>query len=114
MPEKNEPWQCILNAFEFENDCIQLSNPLEKTFGSEDCLHLNVYVPVACSAMNPKANLSVMVYIFGGFHIGGSSKYYGPEYLMDENIILVFDISILLKCIFFSIYNRFILGNFEL
>ncbi|XP_063697794.1 putative inactive carboxylesterase 4 [Culicoides brevitarsis] len=59
-----------------------------KFTGEEDCLFLNVYLKDF-----PKANesLPVMVYIHGGAFKGGSGDFLitGPEYLIQENIILV-------------------------
>ncbi|KAL1453757.1 hypothetical protein WDU94_010071 [Cyamophila willieti] len=57
----------------------------ETFFGQEDCLYLNVYTP----QLDSNAKLPVMVFIHGGgFHMGGASAY-GPEYLMDHNVVLV-------------------------
>lgn len=43
--------------------CIHKSTLTGKYVGSEDCLNLNVYVPVQD---DPKKHLAVMVYIHGG------------------------------------------------
>lgn len=53
--------------------------------GEEDCLYLNIYTPKVGQ------KLSVMVYIHGGGWLAGNGNRdsYGPEYLMDHNIILV-------------------------
>ncbi|XP_069354734.1 esterase FE4-like isoform X2 [Maniola hyperantus] len=65
--------------------------PQETLFGimgSEDCLKLNVYVPV-----NPKSKkpLAVMVYIYGGAFVFGSAgkTIYGPRFLVKKDVILV-------------------------
>nr|QLI62117.1 carboxylesterase 5 [Streltzoviella insularis] len=54
--------------------------------GSEDCLKVNVYVPVMA-----KRPLAVMVYIHGGaFILGSGGKLlYGPEFLVKQDVILV-------------------------
>ncbi|XP_011185054.2 uncharacterized protein LOC105213718 [Zeugodacus cucurbitae] len=56
--------------------------------GSEDCLYLNVYTPEKPRTSKP---LPVMVNIHGGGFISGSGicSYYGPDYLLDHDIILV-------------------------
>ncbi|XP_054287979.1 juvenile hormone esterase-like [Macrosteles quadrilineatus] len=55
--------------------------------GAEDCLYLNVYTPHA----TPKPKYTVMVFIYGGgFEIGSAYSYtYGPDYFLDEDIVLV-------------------------
>lgn len=59
-----------------------------KFTGEEDCLFLNVYLKDF-----PKDNetLPVMMYIHGGAFKGGSGDFMiaGPEYLIQENVILV-------------------------
>ena len=60
--------------------------------GQEDCLYLNVYVPLDDSG-NPPENMPVMVWIHGGAYTGGSGIYdmYGPERFIDfNNVILVY------------------------
>lgn len=60
----------------------------EKFTGEEDCLFLNVYLKDF-----PKANetLPVMMYIHGGAFKGGSGDFLiaGPEYLIQEGVILI-------------------------
>lgn len=54
--------------------------------GNEDCLFLNVYTP---SIKGPKA--PVMVWFHGGGFISGSgdSEFYGPNYLVEEGVVVV-------------------------
>jgi carboxylesterase type B len=49
--------------------------------GDEDCLNLNVYTPKI-----DKKKRAVMVYIHGGAFImgGGSSFFFGPNYLLEK------------------------------
>uniref|UniRef100_A0A336M9J9 Carboxylic ester hydrolase n=1 Tax=Culicoides sonorensis TaxID=179676 RepID=A0A336M9J9_CULSO len=56
---------------------------------SEDCLNLNVYSK-NIRPINDK-KLPVIIYIYGGgFYAGSSStKLYGPDYLMQKDVILV-------------------------
>lgn len=55
-------------------------------FSSEDCLWLNIYVPAGSSK-----NKTVLVYIHGGgFRRGGADYlFYGPDFLLSQNNILV-------------------------
>lgn len=56
--------------------------------GEEDCLFLNVYVPEDATAAS---QLPVMFWIHGGAFCAGSGtkEIYGPDYLVDKNVILV-------------------------
>lgn len=55
--------------------------------GSEDCLFLNVYT----RSLHPHAKIPVMVYIHGGAYMSGSGddETYGPEFLLQHDVILV-------------------------
>lgn len=82
-----QTWNNIEAIFEQElgrdgSDC-----PSPNTSYNEDCLYLNVYTKCPDkSSLKP-----VIVFIHpGGFYIGsGSSANYGPEYLMEEDVVLV-------------------------
>lgn len=56
-------------------------------FGNEDCLYLNVYTP----SIEKNANKPVIVYIVpGGFNAGsGDDDVYGPDFLVEQDVILV-------------------------
>ncbi|KAK4880303.1 hypothetical protein RN001_008449 [Aquatica leii] len=92
-PKSPIPWgNNILDATKDAPKCIQKNfftslNP--KIEGKEDCLYLNVYTPKLSKKCNKK--LPVMVYIFFGAFFAGSgrSDYAGPEYLLDEDVVLV-------------------------
>ena len=64
--------------------CPQLPSGIPGTV-DEDCLNLNIYTP------ERGENLPVMVWIHGGAFILGSggSYYFGPNFLLDKNVILV-------------------------
>ncbi|XP_030763101.1 pyrethroid hydrolase Ces2a-like [Sitophilus oryzae] len=87
-PVKNDAWNGVLNATYDKDEYTQLnvlSNLTSDVTGSEDCLYINVYT----TKFN--ANLPVMVWIYGGTLVSGSSAYRngGPDYLLDEDIIFV-------------------------
>jgi len=62
--------------------------PWSGLIGSEDCLYVNVYVP---DVGKREGSLPVLVWLHGGgFMVGdGSDLMYGPQYLLDRNVILV-------------------------
>jgi carboxylesterase type B len=62
-------WSGVLNASAYGPICVQASGA-----GSEDCLSLNVFSPLAPSGVLPSA-LPVMVYIHGGSLVEGSGAF---------------------------------------
>ncbi|KAJ9592676.1 hypothetical protein L9F63_015648, partial [Diploptera punctata] len=87
-PQPVEPWEGILDTRTNGPDCTQSGILLtEPVTGQEDCLYLNVYTP----KMGKLEPLDVMFWIHGGgWQSGtGSSNTYGPQYLLDKDIILV-------------------------
>ncbi|XP_050515675.1 juvenile hormone esterase-like [Diabrotica virgifera virgifera] len=88
-PVPAEPWSGIRDATIDGNSCYQRNEMTKELEGSEDCLYLNVYtkkLPSECNALK-----SVMVWIHGGAFVTGSNKssFYGPEFLITEDIVLV-------------------------
>lgn len=101
--EPLEKWNDEYKAIDDVPKCPQ------EDFGSEDCLRLNVYVPYeVCSyqilsfSFNwriflisqygaQKTNLPVFVYFHHGSYVFGSASRaeYGPDFLLDHDIILV-------------------------
>ena len=76
-PQPPAPWTGVRQASEFGADCMQgrFGPPPSAPAGptapvpSEDCLFLNIWRPVPATARN----LPVMVWIYGGGFVGGSS-----------------------------------------
>ncbi|XP_017797038.1 PREDICTED: esterase FE4-like, partial [Habropoda laboriosa] len=87
-----QPWKRTWNetysATEYGNMCIQLGKG-GQIHGNEDCLYLNIYVPIISEKREENRGLPVMVFIHGGIYISGSSRMFPPNYLMDQNVILV-------------------------
>jgi len=86
-PEEVEPWAEFLDATEDGNLCPQYDISTSEPIGDEDCLNLNVYSP----SLGKKAGRAVMVYIHGGAFImgGGASFFFGPGYLLEQDVVLV-------------------------
>ena len=78
-------WKGVYNASSFGNFCVQLRNGI--TAGSEDCLFLNVFMPT----LNKKTNLSVFVWIHGGYLLYGSGneigEYPDTEFVSSMNVV---------------------------
>lgn len=85
-PVPAEKWEGVLNATEDAPLCPQPTT--DKT--SEDCLFVNVY-STKLPKGNDKPKKPVVVYIHGGgfYSFGGASYWAGPNYLLDQDIVLV-------------------------
>jgi carboxylesterase type B len=81
-PQKVQAWEGIKRTQYDGNVCMKNLSP----FGDEDCLYLNVYVPAEITE-----KMSVMVWIHGGgWAFGdGSLVNNGPEYILENGVILV-------------------------
>lgn len=62
-------------------------SPNEKVLGAEDCLYLNVYVPVH-DKMSSKP-MPVIFWIHGGAFQYGSGMDMGGKFLMDHDVVFV-------------------------
>ncbi|XP_046751105.1 esterase E4-like [Diprion similis] len=87
-PVAADGWNGSRNATVDLSMCPQNSGDI--VVGDEDCLWLNLYTP-QLPENTTSALLPVMVYIYGGgFKTGNArSDRYGPEYLLDADIVLV-------------------------
>jgi len=82
-----EPWSGDRDASKYGNASIQIDIFTHKIIGDEDCLYLNVYT----TNINPTKKHSVMVWIHGGgFYFGsGDESFYGPDYIIQKDVVLV-------------------------
>ncbi|XP_033230515.1 esterase FE4-like [Belonocnema kinseyi] len=87
QPEKADPWQGVLDATKHRSTCVFYCMIRDGLFGEEDCLYLNIYTP----AINKDARKASMVFIHpGGFEAGsGDDDIFGPDLIIDEDVILV-------------------------
>jgi carboxylesterase type B len=79
-------------AVEDAGICVQrnIYTYQEEIVGSEDCLYLNVYSPLQREA-EPKKRHPVMIWFHGGGWLTGAghSEFYGPNFLLDHDVVLV-------------------------
>ncbi|XP_014208345.1 venom carboxylesterase-6-like [Copidosoma floridanum] len=89
-PKKIPSWTGELQATKVSDACIQYThmpaNKDERVEGSEDCLYLNVYVPVCDQKASP---MPVIFWIHGGCFQFGTGSRFGAKYLADKDVILV-------------------------
>uniref|UniRef100_V5G2A7 Carboxylic ester hydrolase n=1 Tax=Anoplophora glabripennis TaxID=217634 RepID=V5G2A7_ANOGL len=89
-PQPAESWEGVKDATKEGAECPSLNLYFGYYVGNEDnCLNLNVYIKSLPKENNEKK--PVMVWVHGGGFLYGSNKseYFGPDYLLTEDIILV-------------------------
>nr|AHJ81323.1 carboxylesterase [Locusta migratoria] len=90
-PEPPEKWSGIRNATIEPNVAPQIDIFLTNKYkGDEDCLYLNIYTPKLPTGAGAKL-IPVMVWIHGGAFVAGSGNtdLYGPEHLLEHDVVLV-------------------------
>ncbi|KAF2901295.1 hypothetical protein ILUMI_04893, partial [Ignelater luminosus] len=90
-PAPAGPWEGILDATKDHPVCPQrnIYTRSEIIEGDENCLYLNVYTPQLSTketTLHP-----VMIFFHGGGWLcgGGNSLWYGPDILLDKDVVLV-------------------------
>ena len=86
-PAKPAAWTGVRDASAFGPSCLSAGG----AFGgggpsSEDCLTVNVFAPVTHTA---GGKLPVMVWIYGGGFVGGSSTYYPGNSFAHDGVVMV-------------------------
>ncbi|KAJ3646360.1 hypothetical protein Zmor_023950 [Zophobas morio] len=85
-PQPAEPWSGIYNAV---NDAPVCPQP-GITPVSEDCLFLNVYTTkLPTGGNNPKRPVIIHLHAGGFYSVTGRSNWAGPQYFMDQDIVMV-------------------------
>lgn len=84
-PEAIDAWKDILDASSDGPLCPQFDIATGKAIGDEDCLTLNIYTP------SSNGSRAVMVYLHGGGYVlgGGVSYFFGPQLLVEKDVVLV-------------------------
>ena len=99
----------VINATEFKPACFSLS---PNDGQSEDCLYLNVWVPV--DATRP---LAVMVWVHGGGFITGSSSVPQGGLLAAENDVIVVSMNYrqvgVFACSVYKSVNQFFFASYK-
>ncbi|KAM9206530.1 bile salt-activated lipase [Dugong dugon] len=95
-PQKHPGWQGTLEAKDFKKRCLQATITQDNTYGDEDCLYLNIWVPQGKEEVSQ--DLPVMIWIYGGAFLMGSGQganflnnylYDGEEIATRGNVIVV-------------------------
>ncbi|XP_060056443.1 bile salt-activated lipase [Erinaceus europaeus] len=95
-PQPHPGWQGTLKAKDFKKRCLQATVTQDDTYGAEDCLYLNIWVPQGKREVS--RNLPVMIWIYGGAFLMGSGQganflknylYDGEEIATRGNVIVV-------------------------
>ncbi|XP_006834969.1 PREDICTED: bile salt-activated lipase [Chrysochloris asiatica] len=95
-PQRHPGWQGTLKAKDFRKRCLQATVTQDDTYGEEDCLYLNIWVPQGKKEVS--RNLPVMVWIYGGAFLMGAGHganflnnylYDGEEIATRGNVIVV-------------------------
>jgi len=85
-PVPTEPWEGVVEAKHNGHVCPQhLATKRDTWVGDEDCLWLNVFTRDLVRAKKRP----VIVWIHGGNFARGSAADFDPDYLLDEEIVLV-------------------------
>ncbi|XP_044731315.1 uncharacterized protein LOC123294258 [Chrysoperla carnea] len=87
-PRPPHSWEGVRDALEEGSPCRSRDFiNITQFVGSEDCLYLNVYA----SEKPDNDKKPVMVFVHGGGFMTGSSTsdFYGPQFLLTEDIVLV-------------------------
>lgn len=82
-PVPHRGWQGVLDAENHRGTCPSGTWLGLGGGGEEDCLFLNVYTPTLTG------NRAVMVWVHGGSFTTGSGDLYGPDFLVNEGVIVV-------------------------
>lgn len=84
----SQTWEGTRTYDKFGSVCAQFEHFGYKFIGEEDCLTVNVFVPV--HVMDSSEKSPVIFFIHGGAFMFGSGKDYGAEHFMNsQNMVLV-------------------------
>jgi para-nitrobenzyl esterase len=87
-PQPHGKWTGVLKASDFGNRCTQPFFGGGGAYGSEDCLTLNVFVPLTVKNQNKKRPLPVMVWIHGGGLVVSGSDFFDPHLMVQGGNVI--------------------------
>ncbi|XP_023018794.2 carboxylic ester hydrolase isoform X1 [Leptinotarsa decemlineata] len=89
-PHPVKRWRGVLDATNFQSGCIEtqirLKGNILNVLGSEDCLYINVFTPVKKPSQD---SYPTIFYIYGGAFVEGQSHIYNPDFLIQQDLIVV-------------------------
>ncbi|XP_018054574.1 PREDICTED: esterase E4-like isoform X1 [Atta colombica] len=106
-PLPSERWVGDRDASKYGNIAVQVDLLTREIIGDEDCLYLNIYT-VDIVKKRP-----IMVWIHGGAFIWGSGNaaWYGPDYIVQKDVVLV-TLNYRLGALgFLNLYDKVVTGN---
>ncbi|KAF5276535.1 hypothetical protein FQR65_LT03965 [Abscondita terminalis] len=86
-PKEPKAWSGIKDATKEGNPSYSRHSLFQNIIGDEDCLYLNVYTPqLATDSLK-----AVMFWIHGGGYLigSGSSEFFSPDFLIQEDVVIV-------------------------
>nr|QIK02113.1 carboxylesterase 14 [Holotrichia parallela] len=89
-PIPNDKWSGVLSTVEDAPTCTQDTEKIIY-IGSEDCLYINVFTTKNSQVKDNSALLPVMAFVYGGgFKFGQTNQsIYGPDYLLEHDVVVV-------------------------
>jgi len=91
-PRPVQHWDGVRTATMEGSSCPQMTDPERKYEGSEDCLYLNVYTTMIPNTTDVDTSYrDVIVVLHDGVfaHRAGDIAHYGPDYLLDHDVVMV-------------------------
>ena len=105
----NGSWTTTLDATVFGPSCL---DPMSDRESNEDCLHLNIFVPVKIDLTSPR---SVMIWIHGGAYVTGSALMYDGSVMALKGDVIIVTINYRLGPLgFFTTGDATLPGNYGL
>jgi para-nitrobenzyl esterase len=112
-PQSPTRWVAPLDATQFGNVCPQFGLP-DTIPSEEDCLFLNVYVPISNGTDFSGQDYPVMVWIHGGGLETGAGSFYDPTPLVKQGKVIVVTINYRLDALGFLAHPALGAGNYGL